>query len=389
MKILFATGIFPPDIGGPATYVEKLASVLHEQNFAVEVVTYFDGGKITSQTANKNYNFRITRISRKIPWGIKHIIYFLSVLRLAKSSNVIYVQNATSTGFPATFASRILHKKLILKIVGDAAWERARSKGLTEDTIDMFQSKHYGFGIGFLKKIQKYVAGNADKIIVPSIYLKNIVREWGIDGGKIYVIYNALEPAEPRGSVTKEDLKQKTGLEGDVILSVGRLVPWKGFGELIEIMPYIIRYNPRFRLVIVGEGPLREDLQLKITGLGLDGKVKLAGSIEHGELFFYFRAADIFVLNSSYEGLSHVLLEAMMAGVPVIATNVGGNPEVIEDGTNGFLVEHNNAEELQEKIFRLWGDKELQSTFITNSREKLKQFSFYKMVAETINVLTI
>ena len=320
MRLVLAAGIYPPDIGGPATYTERLAKELNQS-----VISY--SGSL-----------------KKYPMGLKHFLYFLGLLLLAKDADVIYAQNVTSAGLPALLVSKLLKKRFVLKVVGDAAWE---------------QKKEY------LRGVQKYVAKNAELIIFPSQYVKKMVAGWGVSLDKINVIYNAVENISGP-DISKEEAKKKLGIDGDIILSAGRPVPWKGFDDLRSIMPDLLKENPNFRLVIIGE----------------DKKVP------HEQMPLYFQAADIFVLNSGYEGLSHVILEAMQFGAPVIASREGGNPELIQDNFNGFLVEYKNREQIREAILKLWRDKELQEKFIRNSREKLKEFSWKKLVEKTMKVLS-
>lgn len=356
MKLIFATGIFPPDIGGPATYTERLAAELSQQGFDVKVITYSDV---------KDSEPKVIRIYRKYPAGLRHFIYFLNLLKLAKKCNVIYAQNVTSAGLPSLLVAKILRKKFVLKIVGDAAWE---------------QKKEY------LKRIQEWVAKGAHRIIVPSYYVKKMIIGWGVPEEKIAVIYNAPETAV-RLDISKNEAKEKIGISGDIILLIGRLAPWKGFSDLIAIMPDLLKENLHFQLVIVGEGKERKNLEAQVQKLGLGNKVKLAGRVPHSQIPFYFKATDIFVLNSGYEGLSHVILEAMQLGVPVVASNIGGNPELIEDNFNGFLVEYNNQEQIKEAILRLWHNKDLQNKFIQQSKEKLKAFTWENLVEKTLEVL--
>lgn len=352
MKIILATGIFPPDIGGPATYVERLATELHQQGFDVKVITYTDH-------KGQNYRFKVVRISRKYPMGLRHFIYFLNLLKLAKSCDVIYAQNVTSAGLPSLLTAKLLRKRLILKIVGDAAWERNK---------------------GYLKAIQEAVARSADKIIVPSLYLKKRVMGWRIPGEKIEMIYNAPAPVSQLDSISKEEAQKRINVSGDIILSIGRFVPWKGFTDLIAIMPDLLRKNPNFQLVIAGQGEEKFSQEDK-------EKLAFVGHVPHSQIALYFRAADIFILNSGYEGLSHVILEAMQYGVPVIASNIGGNPELIENNVNGLLVEYKNQEQLKQAILKLWHDKDLQNKFIQNSHQKLKDFTWENLVNKTLKVL--
>ena len=139
--------------------------------------------------------------------------------------------------------------------------------------------------------------------------------------------------------------------------------------------------------IIPSYGDMQQELvKLKIN-LKLEKAVKLVGKVEHSQTPFYFKAADIFVLNSGYEGLSHVILEAMQLGVPVIASNRGGNPELIQNNFNGFLVECKNQKEIKETILKLWQQKDLQEKFILNSKEILKDFTWENLVNKTLEVL--
>ncbi|XOB42183.1 MAG: glycosyltransferase family 4 protein [Candidatus Nealsonbacteria bacterium] len=380
-KIVFATGIFPPDIGGPATYVEKLVNELVQRRFEVSVITFSDN-KI-----EKKYDFSVISISRKYPKAIRYFIYFLKLLKLAKNKDVIYSQNQTSAGFPSVLVSKILKKRLILKVVGDAAWESYANRVGEFDNIEIFQRKKYDFFTELIREIRNFVAKNADKIITPSYYLKNIISDWGVLKEKIEVIYNALGFSVDL-DISKEQAQNKIEIKGNIILSIGRLCSWKGFETLIDIVPDLLKENPNFKLIIVGEGEERKSLEEKIKKLGLESNVKLTGRIINKNIPLYFKSSEMFILNSEYEGLSHVLLEAMQAGVPIIVSNRGGNPEVIENNFNGFLVEYNNKEQIRRVIINLHNDKELQKTFIRNSKERLKKFSWENLVNKTIKILT-
>jgi len=381
MKIIFATGIFPPDIGGPATYVEKLANELVQRRFEVSVITFSDN-KI-----EEKHDFPVIRVSRKYPKAIRYFIYFLKLLKLAKNKDVIYSQNQTSAGFPSVLVSKILKKRLILKVVGDAAWESYANRVNGFDNIEIFQRKKYDFFTELIRETRSFVAKNADKIITPSHYLKGIISDWGVSKEKIEVIYNALGSSVDL-DVSKEQAQNRIEIKGNIILSIGRLCSWKGFKTLIDIIPDLLKENSNFKLIIVGEGEERKSLEEKIKKLELESNVKLTGRVLHKNIPLYFKSSEMFILNSEYEGLPHVVLEAMQAGVPIIVSNRGGNPEVIEDNFNGFLVEYNNKEQIKKAIMNLHYDKELQKTFIRNSKERLKKFSWENLINKTIKILT-
>ena len=380
-KIIIATGIFPPDIGGPATYTEKLAGELKRRGFEVSVITY-------SNIGLKNDNFPLVRISRKYPKGLRHFLYFWRLLKMAKDADIIYAQDPISSGLPARLAAKILDKKFILKIVGDYAWEQAKVNYNIRESIETFQNKKdYPLKIKILRFLEKWVAKSAGQIIVPSDYLKNIIRQLGVEADKIRVIYNSIDNLDFSDNLNKEEAQDKIGIKGDILLSAGRLVPWKGFEGLIKIMPDLLNENIRFKLVIVGSGPEKEKLENLISELNLKNYVFLVGQIEHSEMLYYFKAADLFILNTNYEGLPHILLEAMQYNLPIITTPIGGNPEIIKNNDNGLFVEYNNKSELKKAIWNLWQDKESQKKFTENSRKVLEKFSFEEMINKTMESL--
>jgi len=390
MKVTIATGIFTPDIGGPATYVERLAIELEKRGMNGKVITYANTDSRTvlawQGQSLRGYNFPITRIFRGYTLPLRYFLYFWRLLFLARSADVIYAQCPVGSGLPSLLVSKVLGKKFVLKITGDYAWEQGRARfGLT-DSLDEFQEKKYSWPVELFRQIEKWVAQGANKIITPSQYLKKIVQKWGIAEEKIKVIYNAIEKM-PEPEISQEQAKKKLGLQGDILLSIGRLVPWKGFDSLIGLMPDLLKENPHFKLVIIGQGPEKKNLEFRIWNLELRDKVFLLDQMPHSKLLLYFKTADCFILNTGYEGLPHIILEAMQMKAPVITTNVGGNPEVIKDGYNGLLVEYNNRKQLKEAILKLWLDKKCQQKFITNSLKELKKFNLDEMINQTLEVL--
>lgn len=379
MRIVIASGIYPPDIGGPATYSRLIAGEFTKRNIDVSIVCYSDK---KNEEMDKNDNFKIVRVLRKSFFLSRYLAYFLNLFKLARKCDVVYAQGPLGAGFPALAVAKTLRKKFIVKVVGDYAWEQGVNQFGVKDLIEEFQTKKYDAKTERIRKIQKFVVRKADKVITPSEFLKKIVMGWGVKEGKIRVIYNA-------GPDTKEisDIVPRPGLEGDILISAGRLEPWKGMMALVEIMPDLLRENADFRLFIAGDGPLTENLKSKIQNLNLQDKVVLAGRVPHDELMSYFKASMIFILNTGYEGLPHITLEAMACGLPVITTNVCGNPEVVQNNYNGLLVEYNNKKQLKDAILKIWENRSLKEEFIKNGKKVLEKFTREEMINKTIKVL--
>ncbi|OQA39091.1 MAG: N-acetylgalactosamine-N,N'-diacetylbacillosaminyl-diphospho-undecaprenol 4-alpha-N-acetylgalactosaminyltransferase [Parcubacteria group bacterium ADurb.Bin316] len=375
-KLLITTGIYPPDIGGPATYVRTLQAELLRFGFEIRIVTYSN---------NNEAENGVYKISRKSNILLRYWQYFFTVYRLISWADIVYAQGPMGDGLPTWLASKIKNKNYILKIVGDYAWEQGKQRFGVEELLDDFQKKRYGPKVEIIRFLQKVVARSALLIITPSEYLKKIVGQWGVEVNKIKVVYNAV--AIVKVLEDREKLRKRLGVKGDIICSAGRLQNWKGFDTLIKIMPNLLAVNPNFKLLIFGSGPEESNLRQIIDCLNLHERVKLMGSKPRAELMQYMSACDYFVLNTGYEGLPHLIIEAMQLGLPVIATTVGGNLEVVNDNKNGILVEYNNKEQLTRAIKELWQNAGKREVIIRNAKDAVSNFSQVKMVDGLIKIL--
>lgn len=362
-KILIATGIYPPDVGGPATYSKFLYEELPRHGIPVEVFSF---GSV-----------------RHLPKIIRHIVYAALLFRRALTADVIFAQDPANIGLSAFIASKMLGKRFILKIVGDYAWEQGTARFGVTDTLDEFSVKKRGYPlfVRFLKLIESYVAARAQKIIVPSKYLKKTVANWGIPKENIVVVYNAFEGVFENIDVTPKGEK--------IIVSAGRLVPWKGFSTLIAIIPKLLKHFPDIKLIIAGEGEERTKLEQAIKEFHLKSSIFLVGGLPREKLFKYIKSASVFVLNTSYEGFSHQLLEVMALGVPVVTTSIGGNPEMIRHEHNGLLVKPDDSDALARAIERLLVDDALAFQIATEAQKTAAEFSVSRMITETIRVLSL
>ena len=321
MRILIVTGIFPPDIGGPATYVPQIAEGLAQRGHAVTVVTLSD----RLDHEDGVYPFQVIRLPRRAfkPWRMGRTV--LVLLRLGRRADVLFVNGLALESVLANF---VLRKPLVMKVVGDLAWERATGRGWTADDFETFQKRRYGLRVELLKALRSWWTRRADRVIVPSRYLARWVESWGVPKDRLVVIYNAVELVD---GVEPLPVPLKTPVKA---ITVGRLVPWKRVDGLIEAL----REIPELGLVIVGDGPERPRLERIVQELGISDRVYFAGQRSKTETLSLMAACDFFVLNSTYEGHPHAVLEAMALGLPVVATAVGGTPEVVRDGETGVLV---------------------------------------------------
>ncbi len=367
MKVTIATGLYPPEIGGPATYALMLEAELPAKGIDTNIVPF---GWV-----------------RHYPKIIRHIVFGWKLWRESAQADVIYALDPISVGLPALFVSKIRKKPFLIRLGGDYAWEQGRIRFGITDTLDEYleNRESWPMPVKIFAKIQSYVVTKADRVVVPSEYLKSVVVKWGVSEEKIQVIYSALYPLEVTES--REQLRSALSYNYPTIVSAGRLVPWKGFSVLIDVVERLKVKFPQVTLVIVGDGEEKAALEAKVAKLKLSQHVWFTGSISKDALGATIKAADVFVLNTAYEGLSHQLIEVMDIGTPIVTTKSGGNPELITDGVHGYLVDFNNTEQLSDAIARVFNHPESRDRITQSARGRSKQFSRDSVVSEVVSLL--
>jgi len=208
-----------------------------------------------------------------------------------------------------------------------------------------------------------------DRIVVVSEAVQHMTEKCGVRNTRIRAIWNSADEDnfKPRSKEKARKLLHLP-LEKKMILFVGRLVPVKGIYYLVRAMPSILRKQEAI-LVIAGEGAERSNLKRLVDMLNLEPYVLFLGNIPAEKLALYYNAADVFVLPSFIEGHSVVLLEAMASGLPIVATNVGGNSESIINEVNGFLVCPKDYHALAEAIGVILNNEGLMQGFSAKSLE--------------------
>lgn len=366
MRVLVVTGIFPPDHGGPASYVPTIANGLIQQGHEVAaVITLSD----RLNHDDRHYGFPIVRISRRRFRLLRWMQTILQIGRRARRADVIYLNGLVLEGI---LAAKLLGRRpVVVKVVGDLIWEKARNSGATRLELDAFQAARLPLRWHLLRRLQTWYTAQADAVITPSRYLARIVATWGADDARIHIVYNAttLLPAAPFSADSYD------------LVTVARLVPWKGLADLIEVAGDL-----GLRLRIVGDGPLRSELEALAQQRGV--QVSFAGHVARDQIPAEIRSARLFVLNSSYEGLPHIVLEAKAAGVAVLASAAGGTPETIHHGVDGWLVPMNDKAALAAGIKRLLSDDEVRAELAqAGLRQVAEQFTFSTQMDATAGVL--
>lgn len=375
LRICITSGTYQPDVGGPPTYLAALARELVERGHSLSVVTH---GR-----AAIGYPYPISRIPRQLPTPVRLALFSLATVRAGRKADLLFVNDY---GLPPMVANLVLRKPLVLKIVGDFAWEYAVRHRLVPTGLDIeqFQRQRFGGRVQWLRLLQRWYARRADIVITPSRYLANLVESWGVPRELLRVVCNAAPPEQSRESAPECSGSSGWSPEDHVVVTVARLAPWKGIDVLIEAMIRVRRQEPSLRLLIVGDGDDRT--RLERLGEPLADSARFVGQTNRAKALALIERSSIVTLCSAYEGLSHVLLEAMGAGKPIIASTAGGNPELIRDGENGLLVPYGDVEALERALLRLARNRELASRLGAQAREDSKAHSWPALVDNTLAV---
>jgi glycosyltransferase involved in cell wall biosynthesis len=204
----------------------------------------------------------------------------------------------------------------------------------------------------------KFFASRADLVCAVSAVTRDRFRSWcPVPLEKTEVTPNAIHLDEFGIGPKRPDLLARYGLEGaKVIMTFGRLDPaekYKGFDEIIELMPEMLEERPELRYLIVGKGDDRPRLEAKAAALGVADKVIFTGPIEEEEKADIYRLVDVYAMPSKGEGFGFVVLEALACGVPAIGSNQDGTQEAVRHGMIGQVVDPDNPAQIKAAIFKV------------------------------------
>jgi len=371
--IVLACEIYPPDIGGPATYAYELREQLLLKGFTVTLLTFSDKLRAEGVQGEK-----IVAVSRKGNVLRRSIRYGWKLFDLANKGSTIYAMGPVASGLLSVIIGRLKRCKVIVRIPGGRAWETHCQRASVPERFEEFQRKSHKGWVRILEIIERYVVKNADHIVVPSNFLKNIVKDWGAHEDRLTVIPNAINTP-----ISKQPHKE----ESLSILAIGRLVPWKGFSDLIQAFQTVMRSHPQATLTIVGDGPERAYLEKLARETNVAAHARFIGLVPRENLSRYWQDATVFALPSGYEGFPHLVLEAWAAGVPVVVSDIPGNTCIVRNGENGLVVPYQDSAALSNGLMALLLDAHLRERLRNNGRESLSQYRWERIIGEIITLL--
>jgi glycogen synthase len=225
--------------------------------------------------------------------------------------------------------------------------------------------------------IERWGEHSAEAVLVITPRLRRLLVSDGVEENRLHVIPPGVNPSLFEGPF-KDPF---AGVGKPRVLFVGRLASQKGVGTLVSAAALL--KHPSARVLLVGDGPERKALERRARRIGVGDRVRFEGFLAHDRLPAAMAHADVLVLPSLYEELGTVLLEAVQAGLPVVASRTGGIPDVIEDGANGLLVPPGEPEAFARAIDRLLADRDLARRLSEEAKERGKDYD-WEVLAERV-----
>ena len=379
MRILMLSWEYPPRVvGGIARVVHDLSHRLIKDGHDVTVVTYRDGNVpyFENDSGVKVYrvdNFMI-QPNNFIDWVMQ-----LNFNMIAKTGEIIANEGAFDIihahDWLVAYAAKTLKTSYNTPIVSTIhATEAGRNNGIREE-----QQK-------YINDTEWMLTYESSEVIVNSNYMKNeLQRLFGLPFEKINVIPNGVSASNFTVTERDYDFRRQYAMDNEkIILFMGRLVYEKGVQNLIAAMPKILDHYHDAKLVIAGKGGMINELQEQVNNLGIGNKVYFTGHLSPKQVQKMYKCADVSVFPSTYEPFGIVAIEAMLSGIPIVVSDIGGLNEIVEHGVTGMKSYAGNANSLADSILALLFDHKLCDSIVKNAKQKVKaQYNWTKIAQDT------
>ena len=337
------TSNYPPEIGGPAKFSMDFYNWLASKSINSSVISTSPNMPFFQKKNN------IFLVSRKLPWIVRLLFLFIALLKEKNKASIIVV----GLFYETLFANLILGFKYVAKVPSDIVWDRARNNQDTELSVNDFQSnlvyKYRILRFLFTKSLER-----AEKIIVPSIHLRNLVNSWGINNSKIFVIRNSAS-SNPKFISYPEKYD---------LIYAGRFIELKQIDEIIFACS-----NLNLSILLLGDGP--ELNKIKELAEQMSVNARFEGAVSNEEVQEKIQMSKVFVLNSRHEGSPNSLIEAMALGSVCVVRSNQGVDEIIDDLENGVLVSPKRS--LTESINIAINDSNLREKLKNNAKKTIEK----------------
>lgn len=376
-KILLISNIFPPAIGGPATYGVRLGEGLSKEGYEVRYLCATAAPAYTDQ----QYPFKVIRAGTRGNRLRREVAIRLRLLLAMRGVDMIYCMGLEHQSH---WAARLARKRYALRIGGDKVWEQARNSGITRSEPGSFYKeaeRRERLSVEVEEKRRQAQLRDAAAVVYVSNYLKNLAVHWcGRQGRVEFVVPNGVEV----GTDADASLTRRREDEPLRVLFVGRQTNWKGVDAALLAVARV----SGTMLTVAGSGPVWPGNVDLSTRLGVSERTAFVGRVDNPDIAEMMARHHVLVLPSLYEGMSNTLLEAGAAGLACIASDRGGNPEVIEQGVTGLLVDPFDVTALCSAITLLRDDDSVRMRLANQLRERVRrEFQLSRSVTQTIEVL--
>ena len=328
MNVLIVSGIWPPDVGGPASHAPEVASYLLAHGHLPRAL-------VTADAPPSPEAYPVEWVDRNAPPGILHLRALTRVFMLARKADVVYTTGMFGRSGAGALVAR---RPYVVKLTADPAFERARRRGFTAASLSSFQEEATARTLPF-RIARDAIARRAAHIVTPSAYLRELAIGWGVPAERVTILPNPA-PLLLNGP-SRDTLRARFGMTAPTLVFAGRLVPQKSLEIGIEAAR-----RAGVDLVVAGNGPERARLEAI-------GHARFLGPLAREDVLALFQAGDASLLSSSWENFPHGVVESLAAGTPVVATRVGGVAELVRDGENGLLVEPRDVNGMAAAIRRI------------------------------------
>ena len=379
MKILMLTWEYPPRIvGGISRVVHDLSHKLVKDGNEVTVVTYKEGD---SPEFENDKGVKVYRVENYMihPNNFTDWIMQLNFNLTSKASQIINEQGKFDCihahDWLVAYSAKTLKDAFQIPIVSTIhATESGRNSGIHDDVQR------------YINDTEWLLTYESTEVIVNSNYMKcELQRLFGLPFEKINVIPNGINLNNFNGIEKDYDFRRKYAMDNEkIVLYIGRLVYEKGIQHLIAAMPKIINGYNDTKLIIGGRGGMYDELREQAKFLGIENKVYFTGYLSSKEVQKMYKCADIAVFPSTYEPFGIVALEAMLAGVPTVVSDIGGLNEIVDHGVNGMKSYAGNSNSIADSVLSLLYNHQLCDNITKNAKNKVKkEFNWNKIAQDT------
>lgn len=376
MHIAFFTNYYHPVVNGVVRSVASFREVLMKQGHNVFVFAQADVNYVDTEP----FIFRYPSLPLPLPGDISTALPvspFVEQLLPSLKLDVIHTHHPVLLGQTAARRAHEMGLPLVFTF-HTQYWEYTHYVPFPMEAVQEFLKNRIH------KWLREYIQ-KCQHIVIPSESMRELLlQEYGLDD--LYTVIPTGTNLEPFEKADGTALRKEKGWEKEtVLISIGRLAPEKNWDTLLQAFAKVTPEYPELRLVLIGDGPAKDSLQQLSSDLGVAGQVTFTGAVPFGEIPTYLKAANVFAFASVTETQGLVTIEAMAAGLPVVAVDGSGTRDIVEHDKQGFLVE-NDPEALAEGLRKLLSDPQQIKRFSSNALKKARTFDVNALGKQLVDV---